>query len=187
MRGSERENHRGLPRRPLNDNQTQRQQPRPILRFLISVPLVARLCSMLPAFVKGVAVPYNVTPRLELGDATGSTEYPVGGHAAGATEIQLKNQSPNKTAGWTSVQVYTAIAVVLILGGIGGYLLHSSATPSQSSSAASSTATVSSTPPSALAGAAQQALEAQTKPLLQRLDGRSEGRCGADRVGQHLL
>ena len=44
----------------------------------------------------------------------------------------MKNLTPKKTAGWTNVQVYTAIAVVLVVGGIGGYLLHSSATPSES-------------------------------------------------------
>lgn len=83
----------------------------------------------------------------------------------------MKNLTPNKTAGWTNVQVYTAIAVVLVLGGIGGYLLHSSATPAESSSAASSSAISSpSLPPSAIAGVGQQALDTQTKPLLQRLD-----------------
>src|ERR1035438_1561514 len=83
----------------------------------------------------------------------------------------MKNQTPNKTAGWTNVQVYTAIAIVLVLGAIGGYLLHSSATPADSSSAASSSAISSpGLPPSALATATQQNLDAQTKPLLQRLD-----------------
>ncbi len=82
--------------------------------------------------------------------------------------IAMKNQTPNKAAGWTNVQVYTAIAVVLVLGALGGYLLHNSSTPAESSSAAySAPATL---PPSALAGAAQQALDAQTKPLLQRLE-----------------
>lgn len=84
--------------------------------------------------------------------------------------MAMKNQTPNKTTGWTNVQVYTAIAVVLVLGAIGGYLLHSSGSASDTSSAASSAAAPSaSLPPSALAGAAQQSLDAQTKPLLQRL------------------
>jgi cytochrome c-type biogenesis protein CcmH/NrfG len=78
----------------------------------------------------------------------------------------MKNQSSNKTSGWTNVQVYTAIAVVLVLGGLGGYLLHSSGTPAESSSSA--TASVPSIPPAVLA---QQALDAQTKPLLRRIDG----------------
>ncbi len=79
----------------------------------------------------------------------------------------MKNQPSSKSTGWTNVQVYTAIAVVLILGGIGGYLLHSSGTPSDSSSAALSTPSI---PPSAIATAAEQTLAAQTKPLQQRLD-----------------
>ncbi len=80
----------------------------------------------------------------------------------------MKNLTPNKTAGWTNTQVYTAIVVVLILGGIVGYLLHSSsAAPAESPSAAAS---MPSLPPSALAGAQQQALDAQIKPLQQRLD-----------------
>ncbi len=80
----------------------------------------------------------------------------------------MKNQTPNKTAGWTNTQVYTAIVVVLILGGIGGYLLHTSGTPAESSSTTSmSNPTL---PPSAIAGAAQQTLDAQTKPLQQRLN-----------------
>ena len=84
--------------------------------------------------------------------------------------MATKNETPSKTTGWTNVQVYTAIAVVLVLGGIGGYLLHSSGTPAESSSAVSSAAPSASLPPSALANAAQQVLEAQTKPLLQRLN-----------------
>lgn len=82
--------------------------------------------------------------------------------------IAMKNQTPNKTAGWTNTQVYTAIVVVLILGGIGGYLLHTSGTPAESSSATS--ISIPSLPPSGLTGAAQPPLEAQTKPLQKRLD-----------------
>ena len=81
----------------------------------------------------------------------------------------MKNESSNKTTGWTNVQVYTAIAVVLVLGGIGGYLLHSSSTPAESSSSATASMPAS-LPPSALANAQQQTLDAQTKPLLQRIE-----------------
>ncbi len=82
--------------------------------------------------------------------------------------IAMKNQAPNKTAGWTNTQVYTAIVVVLILGGIGGYLLHTSGTPAESASTTSMSNQ--GLPPSAIASAAQQTLDAQTKPLQQRLD-----------------
>ena len=75
----------------------------------------------------------------------------------------MKNQTPNKTAGWTNAQVYTAIVVVLILGALAGYLLHSSsATPAESPSAAA--------PMPSLAGAQQQTLDAQIQPLQRRLD-----------------
>jgi cytochrome c-type biogenesis protein CcmH/NrfG len=84
----------------------------------------------------------------------------------------MKNITPKKTAGWTNVQIYTAIAMVLIVGGIGGYLLHSSGTPAESSSPASSPAptTGSSLPPSMLTTAPGQALDSQVKPLLARLE-----------------
>jgi cytochrome c-type biogenesis protein CcmH/NrfG len=77
----------------------------------------------------------------------------------------MKNATSNKTTGWTNLQVYTAIAVVLVLGCIVGYLLHSSGTPAEST--ASSAPSSPSLPPAVLA---QQALDAQTKPLLQRLN-----------------
>lgn len=84
----------------------------------------------------------------------------------------MKNITPKKAAGWTSVQIYTAIVVVLILGGIGGYLLHSSGTPAESSSTTSNTAPAmgSSLPPSVLNAAPTQALDTQVKPLLARLE-----------------
>jgi cytochrome c-type biogenesis protein CcmH/NrfG len=81
----------------------------------------------------------------------------------------MKNVTPRKTAGWTNTQVYTAIVVVLIVGGLGGYLLHSSGTPAENSST-STAATSTSLPPSALTTAPGQVLDAQVKPLLQRLD-----------------
>jgi cytochrome c-type biogenesis protein CcmH/NrfG len=91
--------------------------------------------------------------------------------------MAMKNQTPKKTAGWTNVQVYTAIAVVLIVGGIGGYLLHGSGTPPESSSTtapSSAPASVpvlgSSLPPSVLNAAPAQPLDAQVKPLLARLE-----------------
>ena len=82
--------------------------------------------------------------------------------------IAMKNQTPHKTAGWTNVQVYTAIVVVLIVGGVGGYLLHSSGTPAQSSTSDAPPGT--SLPPSAIASAPAQAMDAEVKPLLARLD-----------------
>ena len=82
--------------------------------------------------------------------------------------MAMKNPTPNKTAGWTNVQVYTAIVVVLIVGGVGGYLLHSSGTPTQSS--ASDLPSGTSLPPSAIAVAPAQAMDAEVKPLLARLD-----------------
>ncbi len=82
----------------------------------------------------------------------------------------MKNRTPNKTAGWTNTQVYTAIVVVLILGGIGGYLLHSSATPAATSSSASTAAAPAANLPPPITAAPPQMLDAQTKPLLQRLD-----------------
>jgi cytochrome c-type biogenesis protein CcmH/NrfG len=82
----------------------------------------------------------------------------------------MKNQTPKKTAGWTNTQVYTAIVVVLVIGGVGGYLLHSSGTPAESSTSTTSAPTSTSLPPSALTSAPTQVLDAQVKPLLQRLD-----------------
>jgi cytochrome c-type biogenesis protein CcmH/NrfG len=80
----------------------------------------------------------------------------------------MKNQTPKKTAGWTNVQVYTAIAVVLVLGGIGGYLLHTSGAPAESSSTASQGG--GSLPPSMITSAPAQVLDAEVKPLQARLD-----------------
>lgn len=79
----------------------------------------------------------------------------------------MKPQSAQKKTGWTNVQVYTAIFVVLILGGLGGYLLHSSGTPTESSSPASSGAA--SLPPSDPSLAAAQVFDAETRPLLARV------------------
>lgn len=79
----------------------------------------------------------------------------------------MKPQSAKKTTGWTNVQVYTAIVAVLILGGLGGYLLHSSGTPAESSTSASSSSA--SLPPSNLSNAGAMAFEAETKPLLARV------------------
>jgi cytochrome c-type biogenesis protein CcmH/NrfG len=73
-----------------------------------------------------------------------------------------------KTSGWTNTQVFTAIVVVLILGGIGGYLLHSSGNSSQGAAPASSAPA--SLPPTSMANMQAQTWEAQTKPLLDRLN-----------------
>jgi len=75
---------------------------------------------------------------------------------------------PAKQTGWTNVQVYTAIVVVLIVGALGGYLLHSSGTPAESSTTASVPAAA--LPSSAVTGSAQALLDAETKPLIARLD-----------------
>jgi len=78
----------------------------------------------------------------------------------------MKNQ-PVKSSGWTNTQIYTAIVVVLIVGGIGGYLLHSS---SGSSPADTSTSLSDSTSlPSRPLPPTTQILSTQTQPLLQRL------------------
>jgi cytochrome c-type biogenesis protein CcmH/NrfG len=80
----------------------------------------------------------------------------------------MKNRTPNKPAGWTNTQVYTAIVIVLLIGGIGGYLLHTSGTPAESSGTTATT-TGASVPPSGLP-APEQMLDAQAKPLQQRLN-----------------
>lgn len=38
----------------------------------------------------------------------------------------MAKPSTNQSSGWTNTQVYTAIVVVLILGALGGYLVHNS-------------------------------------------------------------
>ena len=76
----------------------------------------------------------------------------------------MKNQ-PAKTSSWTTTQVYTAIAVVLILGGLGGYLLHSSGNSPESTSSSSSS---SSLPPSQMPSQAQM-LNKEAEPLQARL------------------
>jgi len=75
----------------------------------------------------------------------------------------MKNQ-PAKTSSWTNTQVYTAIAVVLILGGLGGYLLHSSGSLPESSSSSSSSSL-----PSAPLPSQAQMLSKQAAPLQARL------------------
>jgi cytochrome c-type biogenesis protein CcmH/NrfG len=79
----------------------------------------------------------------------------------------MKNQTPKKPAGWTNVQVYTALVVVLIVGGLGGYLLHTSGTPAESSTSSAPAAT--SLPPATIANSPAQMLDAEVKPLLARL------------------
>jgi cytochrome c-type biogenesis protein CcmH/NrfG len=77
----------------------------------------------------------------------------------------MKNQ-PAKSSGWTNTQIYTAIVVVLILGGIGGYLLHSSSgSPADTSTALSGSTSL----PSRQLPPTTQILSTQTQPLLQRL------------------
>jgi cytochrome c-type biogenesis protein CcmH/NrfG len=80
----------------------------------------------------------------------------------------MKNQPAKKTSSWTDMQVYTAIAVVLVLGCLVGYLLHSSGTPAESSTAASSTSGAS-LPPSQISASPSQMLSTEAQPLLARL------------------
>ena len=75
----------------------------------------------------------------------------------------MKNQ-PAKTSSWTNTQVYTAIVVVLILGGLGGYLLHTSGSSPESSSSSSSSSLPSSQMPSQA-----EMLNKQTEPLKAKL------------------
>jgi cytochrome c-type biogenesis protein CcmH/NrfG len=84
----------------------------------------------------------------------------------------MKNRTPKKSSGWTSTQVYTAIVVVLIVGGLGGYLLHNSGTPAETSTRASSTPPPAgmSLPPSTLLPAPDQKLEEEARPLKARLE-----------------
>jgi cytochrome c-type biogenesis protein CcmH/NrfG len=77
----------------------------------------------------------------------------------------MKSQPAKKTSSWTDVQVYTAISVVLVVGGLGGYLLHTSGTPAESSTATSTA----SLPPPQIASSPAQMLSTQTQPLLARL------------------
>jgi cytochrome c-type biogenesis protein CcmH/NrfG len=73
----------------------------------------------------------------------------------------MKTQPAKNPSGWTNVQVYTAIAVVLVVGTLAGYLLHDSGAPADSSApAAASTAAMPSP---------AQMLSTQTQPLLARL------------------
>ena len=76
----------------------------------------------------------------------------------------MKKQ-PAKTSSWTNTQVYTAIVVVLVLGGLGGYLLHSSGSSPESSTPSS----ISSMPtPSSMPSQAQM-VNTQAAPLLAKL------------------
>ena len=78
----------------------------------------------------------------------------------------MKTQPAKNTSGWTNVQVYTAIAVVLVVGTLAGYLLHNSGTPADSSApAAASTAPM----PSQAMPSPAEMLSTQTQPLLARL------------------
>jgi cytochrome c-type biogenesis protein CcmH/NrfG len=77
----------------------------------------------------------------------------------------MKNESANKTSSWTNVQVYTAIAVVLVVGALAGYLLHTSS-PAEGSSAVSSSASL---PPSQQPPSPAQMLSSETQPLQARL------------------
>lgn len=68
----------------------------------------------------------------------------------------------NQPSGWTNTQVYTVIVVVLILGALAGYLLHSSGSSSPSSSTSA---------PTGSAGASLPAAGDQFSALQARLQG----------------
>jgi cytochrome c-type biogenesis protein CcmH/NrfG len=76
----------------------------------------------------------------------------------------MKSQPAKSGTGWTSVQIYTAIVVVAVLGVLAGYLLHNSGAPAESTALTSSTGM----PPSQMPSPAQM-LATQTQPLLERL------------------
>ena len=81
----------------------------------------------------------------------------------------MKNRPAANSSGWTNLQIYTAIVVVLLLGGIGGYLLSNSGRSTESSTASPAGATL---PPSmapSLAPSTQQVTDQQAQPLLARL------------------
>ena len=74
---------------------------------------------------------------------------------------------PKTTSSWTNTQIITAIIVVLVLGGVVGYLMHSPAgTPTTGSTARSSNPTA--LPPSPVGGT--RSLDAEVNPLQQRLN-----------------
>jgi cytochrome c-type biogenesis protein CcmH/NrfG len=78
----------------------------------------------------------------------------------------MKTQPAKNASGWTNVQVYTAIAVVLVVGTLAGYLLHNSGTPADNSAPAAASAPV--MPSQAMPSPAEM-LSTQTQPLLARL------------------
>ncbi len=78
----------------------------------------------------------------------------------------MAKPEPQKQASWTNTQVYTAIVVVLIVGGLGGYLLHSSSP----SSAPAAEAPALGQPAMQQPINPAQALDAATRPLLVRLE-----------------
>jgi cytochrome c-type biogenesis protein CcmH/NrfG len=82
----------------------------------------------------------------------------------------MKNPTPKKTAGWTNVQVYTAIAVVLVVGCIVGYLLHSPGTAAPSPADNSLPATIPANSLPSIARTPDRLLDAEVKPLLARLE-----------------
>jgi len=77
----------------------------------------------------------------------------------------MAKPEPQKQSSWTNTQVYTAIIVVLIVGGLGGYLLHNSS--SSPAPAAESPALGQPVMQQAINPA--QALDTTTRPLLARL------------------
>jgi cytochrome c-type biogenesis protein CcmH/NrfG len=79
----------------------------------------------------------------------------------------MKKQAASNNSSWTNVQIYTAIVVVLILGALGGYLLHGSGSASDSSTASTAADSVNLPPP--MASSPVQNLNTQVQPLLTRL------------------
>jgi cytochrome c-type biogenesis protein CcmH/NrfG len=79
----------------------------------------------------------------------------------------MKKQAAGINSGWTNVQIYTAIVVVLVLGALGGYLLRGSGSNSESSTASTATGSVNVPPP--MATSPLQNMNAQAQPLLTQL------------------
>ena len=76
---------------------------------------------------------------------------------------------PSQLSNWSTVQVYTALAVVLVLGFVGGYFVRGSINTEPAAAPAGSALPLSAAPTSTLP-TPQQALDAQAAPLLQRID-----------------
>jgi cytochrome c-type biogenesis protein CcmH/NrfG len=75
----------------------------------------------------------------------------------------MKSQPSQRTSSFTNMQIYIAIVVVLLLGGLGGYFLRTPANSSSSESTSSAPSTPQSMP------SQTQMLSTEAQPLLARL------------------